>query len=54
MGKIQEQYKEDLTTRLAEWKSGTLETPFRVADMRTLFAITLAFPVIALIVGWFL
>ena len=51
---IQEQYKEELNVRLTEWKSGTLEPPFRFADMRTLLAITVALPVIALIVGWFL
>ncbi|WP_160318914.1 hypothetical protein [Arthrobacter sp. ERGS1:01] len=54
MSTIQEQYREDLATRLAEWQSGTLETPYRFADMGTLLAITVAFPVIALIIGWFL
>ncbi|WP_168709283.1 hypothetical protein [Arthrobacter sp. PAMC25564] len=54
MSTIQEQYKEELNVRLTEWKSGTLEPPFRFADMRTLLAITVALPVIALIVGWFL
>ena len=51
---IQEQYQDELNARLAEWKSGTLEPPFRFADMRTLLAITVALPVVALIVGWFL
>jgi hypothetical protein len=51
---IQEQYKEELDTRLAEWSSGTLEPPFRFADMRTLLLITVALPVVALVVGWFL
>ncbi|MDJ0358220.1 hypothetical protein [Paenarthrobacter sp. PH39-S1] len=54
MSTVQEQYQEELNSRLAEWKSGTLEPPFRFADMRTLFVITVAFPVVALIVGWFL
>jgi hypothetical protein len=51
---IQEQYAEELNARLVEWHSGTLEPPFRFADMRTLLAITVAFPVVALISGWFL
>lgn len=51
---IQEQYAEELDARLAEWQSGSLEPPFRFADMRTLLAITIALPVVGLIVGWFL
>lgn len=54
MSTIQEQYKDELDARLAEWKSATLEPPLSFADMRTLLAITVALPVIALIVGWFL
>lgn len=54
MSTVQEQYKEELDARLVEWKSGTLEPPFRFADMRTLLALTVALPVVALIVGWFL
>ena len=51
---IQEQYKEELNLRLAEWKSSTLEPPFRFAHMRTLLAITVAFPIVTLTVGWFM
>lgn len=54
MSTIQEQYAEELNARLVDWQSGTLEPPFRFADMRTLLAITVALPVVALIVGWFL
>ncbi len=54
MSAVQERYNEELNVRLAEWKSGTLEPLFTVADMRTLIVITVAFPVVALIVGWFL
>lgn len=54
MSTIQEQYNEELNLRLAEWKSSTLEPPFRFAHMRALLAITVVFPIAALITGWFM
>ncbi|MDQ0865151.1 hypothetical protein [Arthrobacter globiformis] len=54
MSTLKEHYAEELNARLAEWQAGSLEPPFRFADMRTLHAVTLALPVIALILGWFL
>jgi hypothetical protein len=54
MSTLKEQYAAELNVRLAEWQSGSLEPPFRFTDMRTLHAITLALPVVALILGWFL
>jgi hypothetical protein len=51
---LEKQYAEELSARLAEWQSGTLEPPTGPADMRTLLAVTIALPIVALIVGWFL
>jgi hypothetical protein len=51
---LEKQYAEELTARLAEWQSGSLEPPARFADMRTLLAVTIALPIVALIAGWFL
>jgi hypothetical protein len=51
---LEEQYAEELNARLAEWQYGSLEPPSGFADMRTLLAVTIALPVVALIVGWFL
>lgn len=54
MSALKEQYAEELDARLAEWQSGELEPPFRFGDMRTLLAVTVALPAIALVMGWFL
>ena len=54
MSTLKNQYDAELNTRLSEWKSSTLEPPFRLAEMGPLLALTVALPVIALIVGWFL
>ncbi|MFP3462096.1 hypothetical protein R5O87_14710 [Arthrobacter globiformis] len=54
MSTIEKRYAEELNARLAEWHTGSLEPPSGFADMRTLFAVTIAFPFVALIVGWFL
>ncbi|MFE4834856.1 hypothetical protein ACFRAU_09240 [Arthrobacter sp. NPDC056691] len=54
MSTLEKQYAEELNARLAEWQTGSLEPPARFADMRTLIAVTIAFPLVALIVGWFL
>lgn len=54
MSTVEKRYAEELNARLVEWQTGSLEPPSGFADMRILFAVTIAFPLVALIVGWFL
>ena len=54
MSALKKQYAAELDARLAEWHSGELEPPFMFGDMRTLLAVTVALPAVALIMGWFL